>query len=368
MLCGSATVAKTMMRFTLFPILGMATHMPEWLSAKLRMADRSDAPQACSEPSCERPWRKYHNIQDMQPGFQWNAYGGYCGSWSIQRAAMAKGAYMSQQQVRDHAQFGGGHDNEILNTNIDGALQRLKLRAEGFEYNVLPAPQASQYLKFIKKSLTHSNPIIWMVMFPDDTYPDTSYKFDNTTNGVYAHIEPVIGIMSSHPLSDEAVHDDDVFAYFDDASKQTLYQKASQVPGDWSPGTKARCPGLEHQCVWKQRGYVWSIQGFHDYRADAVPVSLSISPWASEPYTRGGEKPVDLTGTLTVAGLKKGSTYEIFRWGSPEEAFVYHKSYKIYTFTATSYLHKFVDPNTFLSNSTTYYRCVQARRKSSFLS
>lgn len=353
----------------LFPALGMATHMPEWFAAKLRNADRSDTREACNEPSCEKPLQKYEHILDMQPGFQWNAHGGYCGSWSIQRAAMAKGAYMSQQQVRDHAKYGGGHDNEILNTNIDHALRKLKLSGKGFEYNVLSPPQASQYLTFMKKSLAHSNPIIWMVMFnDDDNYPDPDYKMDNITNGVYAHIEPVIGIMSNHPLSDETIHDDDAFAYFDDVSKHTHYQKANQVAGDWSPGMKARCPGVEVQCVWKQRGYIWSIQGFLDYQPHAVPVSLSISPWASEPYTRGGEKPVELTGTLTVSGLSKGSTYDIYRWGSPEAAFVYNKSYKIKTFTATSNFHKFVDPSTFLSSSTTYYRCVQAKKKSSFLS
>mmetsp|Transcript_78167 Transcript_78167/g.203702 ORF Transcript_78167/g.203702 Transcript_78167/m.203702 type:complete len:358 (+) Transcript_78167:86-1159(+) len=356
-----------MMRFLIFPAVGMATHMPPWFAERLRKADRSDSPEACNAPGCEKPLRKYQNILDVKPGVQWFAHGGYCGAWSIQRAAMAKGAYMSQQQVRDHATFGGGHDNEILNTNIDGALRKLKLRAEGFEYNVLPTPQSSQYLKFMKKSLSHSNPIIWMVMFGGDDYPDIEYKFDNTTNGVYAHIEPVIGIMSNHPLSDEAVHDDDAFVYFDDVDKITWYQKANEVSGDWSPGSKARCPGLETQCVWKERGYIWSIQGFLDHRPDALPASLSISPWASEPYTRGGEEPVELTGTLTVTGLKEGSVYDIYRWGSPEEAFMFNQTYKIETFTATAHSHKFVDPQKFLSNSTTYYRCVQARKKSSFL-
>lgn len=40
--------------------------------------------------------------------------GGFCGSWSIQRAVMAKGAWISQQQVRNHTVAGGGHDEESL--------------------------------------------------------------------------------------------------------------------------------------------------------------------------------------------------------------------------------------------------------------
>ena len=45
------------------------------------------------------------------------------------------------------------------------------------------------------------------------------------------HIEPVVGIMSDHPFSDETVYDDDVFAYFDDAGKTTHYVTSSKVPG-----------------------------------------------------------------------------------------------------------------------------------------
>merc|ERR1711920_427376 len=113
------------------------------------------------------------------------------------------------------------------------------------------------------------------------------------------------------------------------------------------------------QCVWKQRGYIWAIQDFLDEH-DAVPLSLSISPWASEPYTRGGEKPIEITGTLTVSGLKTGTMYDIYRWNGSEEAFVYKKKNIIMFFTATSDTQTFKDSNTFLSNSATYYRCVPA--------
>merc|ERR1719277_1380437 len=225
----------------LLPALGMAIHMPEWFAAKLRNADRSDTREACNEPSCEKPLHKYENILSVQPGFQWNWHGGYCGAWSVQRAAMAKGAYMSQQQVRDHAKYGGGHDEEILNTNIDGALEKLKIKGEGFQYNVLPTPQSDEYLKFMKKHLVAGNPVIWMIMFSGNSYPDAGYEYDNKTNGIYGHIEPVVGILSNHPLSDEIVHDDDVFAYFDDASKTTHYATPKNVPGECSFGRRKSC-------------------------------------------------------------------------------------------------------------------------------
>ena len=44
---------------------------------------------------------KYERRVPSQPGYQWNDAGGYCGSWSVQRAALAKGAWISQQQGGD---------------------------------------------------------------------------------------------------------------------------------------------------------------------------------------------------------------------------------------------------------------------------
>eukprot|EP00930_Biecheleria_cincta_P035313 TRINITY_DN24292_c0_g1_i1.p1 TRINITY_DN24292_c0_g1~~TRINITY_DN24292_c0_g1_i1.p1 ORF type:complete len:364 (-),score=47.56 TRINITY_DN24292_c0_g1_i1:167-1258(-) len=356
-----------MMRlFVLLPALCMSTHMPEWLKNRIKNADLSDTLDVCNSSLCQQPTRKYTKMLSMQPGVQWMQHGGYCGAWSVQRAALAKGAYISQQQVRDHAKFGGGHDEEILNTNIDGAFSRLRIRTEDFKFNVLPTPQSDAYLEFMKKHLLSDNPVIWMVMFGADSYPDPGYTMDNQTNGVYGHIEPVVGIMSNHPFTDEVVHDDDVFAYFDDASKQTLYVSANKVAGTCNYGgsqtCRASCPagffGIG-QCVWNQRGYIYAIQDFLDER-DAVPASLSISPFASEPYTRGGDKPIEITGTLTAKGLKAGSKYDIYRWGSAEDAFVYNDANKIATFIATKETHTFEDPTKFLSSSATYYRVVPA--------
>jgi len=231
--------------------------------------------------------------------------------------------------------------------------------------NVLPSPQSEEYMKFMKRHLIADNPVIWMVMFGGDSYPDDGYTMDNQTNGIYGHIEPVVGILSDYELTDDTVHDDDVFAYFDDASKSTHYATAKNVPGQCSFGSSAakctaHCPsGFFGQCVWDQHGYIYAIQDFTDERT-AAPVSLSISPYASEPYVRGGKAPSDITGTLTISDLTSGSSYDIYRWDSAEDAFVYTDANKIETFTATQETHTFEDPNTFLSSSATYYRCVSA--------
>jgi len=174
----------------------------------------------------------------------------------------------------------------------------------------------------------------------------------------------VVGIMSNNPFTDETVYDDDIFAYFDDASKATYYVGPQKIPGTCKFGggkhCTARCnSGFMGQCVWDQHGYVYAILDLADEH-DSVPASLSISPFASEPYTRGGSKPIDITGTLTASELKIGSKYDIYRWNSAQDAFVYTDANKIETFTATNGTHTFEDPKKFLSNSATYYRVVPA--------
>jgi len=46
----------------------------------------------------------------------------------------------------------------------------------GFPFNSLPTPQSDEYLKFMKKHLVAGNPVIWMVMFNGDSYPDKAVQ------------------------------------------------------------------------------------------------------------------------------------------------------------------------------------------------
>ena len=44
--------------------------------------------------ACVKPEAKYERLQKSQPGYQWPDNGGYCGSWAVQRATLAKGAWI----------------------------------------------------------------------------------------------------------------------------------------------------------------------------------------------------------------------------------------------------------------------------------
>jgi len=318
-------------------------------------AFKNGSVSACSAKECQKPVKKYELISNAQPGVQWDDAGGYCGSWSIQRAVMAKGAWISQQKVRNHTVAGGGHDEEILSTNIDLALKNLKIKAEGFDYENTTTPQVDAYRKWIKKQLVAGHTMVWMIMLSGGHYP----VYKGLKYGLYSHVEPVVGILSDHPLTDEEFYDDDVVVHYTDADTNTYYRTMASLPGDYF--LFARCPGndyLGYPCINKDRGFGWAMQGFLDEK-ESLPISLTLDKWQSEPDTRSGEKPIQLKGTVTVSGLKIGSKYAIYRWDNVADAFDYSKPHAApYKFTASKETDAFPDPVSFASDGTTYYRCV----------
>jgi len=310
------------------------------------------------EATKPKPTKKYERILNTQPGYQWEDHGGYCGSWSIQRAVMAKGAWISQQQVRDHTVPGGGNDNEILATNIELALTNLKLTFEGFDYKNLPTPQLDSGRKWMKQQLVAGNALVQMIMLPGGSYP----VYPNLPYGTYSHIEPIVGILSDKPLTDEDFYDDDYIVHYNDAGEKPLYRSMSSLPGKMGFLGLAACPdndGLfgSQMCLNPDHVFSWAIKGFQDSK-EGLPVSLTVDGWKEEPDTRTGDSPTQMTGTLTMEGLEAGQAYALYRWNSIESAFDYSQPASVYRFSATNVTEVYQDPKTFSSDGTIYYRCI----------
>jgi len=323
----------------------------------MRMPIHVDESSICDQGNdqlCKYKPMKYERIIDVQPGFQWMNAGGYCGAWSIQRGAMAKGAYISEQQVRDHTSPGGGHDNEILSTNIDEAFRNLKLSAEGFDSALEPLPQMPAYFKWLKRHLANGDPVLWMIMWNNGTYPIYNLT---APAGMYGHVEPVIGIQSSHPLDDPTIFDDDVVLHYTDAGTQTVRRQLTSMDASSSwDGHKADC-GSNLYCMGPY-AFGWAVRGFLDDTVVALPASLHIEPSNSEPNTRTGEDPVPLKGTLYLSGLNIGVSYDIYRWNTVEDAFAYNDRFKKKTFRAKDINFIYEDDIYIESDGTTYYRCI----------
>mmetsp|Transcript_123717 Transcript_123717/g.309220 ORF Transcript_123717/g.309220 Transcript_123717/m.309220 type:complete len:365 (-) Transcript_123717:87-1181(-) len=319
-------------------------------------AKASNVTFPCFAKECTKPAKKYERLLSTQPGIQWMDHGGYCGSWSIQRAAMAKGAWISQQQVRNHTVPGGGHDEEILATNIDLALKNLKLKAEGFDYKHLPTPQADAYRRWIKEKLVAGHAVVWMIMLTGGHFP----VYPGVPYGQYSHVEPVVGILSDRPLNDTEWYDDDYLVHYTDADQHTYYRSMKSLPDDTTlKGNCAHPDYAGYPCIYEKYGFGWSIEGFQD-ASEGPSLSLTVEPSRSEPDTRTGSEPEALTGTVTIEGLVVGSTYTIYRWDSVDEAFQLEHARRVLTFVAKSTKETYTDPNTFPSNGTTYYRCKES--------
>jgi len=328
----------------------MEMKMPPWVNES----------SICSSGLCAKPGLKYERISEVQPGIQWMDAGGYCGSWATQRAVLAKGAWISQQAVRDHASPCGGHDEEILSCNIADAWTNLKLDFDAFDYKGTPIPQTGAYFSWLKRQLVAGHVVAWMIMWSHQAYPIYGLT---PPEGMYGHVEPVIGIQSNHPLNDTTVYDDDVAVHFTDGGLSTVHRKIASLPGKWAgPGHRANCGFMHQYCIGNPYGFGWAMKGFAPdaKQALAMPALLRVDPWKSEPDTRRGETPVALRGTLTVTELAAGTKYDIYRWDSVVDALTYSDKYRKASFTASSTAYKYVDDQSFMSNGTTYYRVVSA--------
>jgi len=322
--------------------------MPSWVSEDL----------ICANGLCEKRPMKYERLADVQPGTQWMDAGGYCGSWASQRAFLSIGAWVSQQQVRDHTEGCGGHDEEILSCNIAEAWTRLKIDFDAFDYKGTPVPQTASYFKWLKGHLAAGHVVAWMLMWNGQKYPIYNLK---PPEGMYGHVEPVIGIQSSHPLNDTTVYDDDKVVHYTDAGTSTVYRTMSSLPCKWAgEGHSADC-GWHKYGLGNPWGFGWAVKGLADERAaDAVPAYLHVQPWKSEPDTRSGAQPEALKGTLTATGLEKGAAYDVYRWNNSTTAFTYAAAFKRASFTATGDKYVYADDESFRSDSATYYRVLKA--------
>ena len=183
---------------------------------------------------------------------------------------------------------------------------------------------------------------------------------------MYAHVQPVIGIQSNHPLDKDEVYPDDAVLHYSGGDVQVHRRVISSLPGEWNgPGHRVKCGGPTHQqynfCSGNPYGFGWAVTGFalDTKQSVAAPASLHVQPWKREPYYRSGDAPQRLRGTLTVSGLSSGARYAIYRWDSVRDAFSYSNTHRRAEFTAASGTYVYVDTQTFMSDGATFYRAVK---------
>ena len=167
--------------------------------------------QCVAPGQCTPPAAKYSKVVlGPQPGQQWNINGGFCGAFSTQHAALAFGAWISQDLVRKGNKDSPGPHNmhgdstlgyEVVPSNVAATAEGLKLTYDEWDYNS-PKPQADAFKKWLKKHLAAGEPIVWFPMCKGDG-PFCPYRGACPNGGVISHVEPMWGLFSNHPLDDE---------------------------------------------------------------------------------------------------------------------------------------------------------------------
>lgn len=327
------------------------------------------APGICSEPSTQ-----YKRVMvGPKPGQQWNIDGGFCGAFSTQQSAMAHGAWISQDLVRKaNKDDSGNHDMhgdtrhgyELLPSNAGYTAQQLKLSYDEFDYTQAQ-PQAAAYKKWLKGHLVQGHPVVWFPMCKGDSH--NCYGGGPCPGGGHVdHIEPVFGIFSEHPLSDDTVYDDDWILHASDQDLQPYYRKMSTLED--SSAMQGNCldaqPGFGfnemYPCIDEQVTYGLAITGLAV--EGALPLTLEILD-TSEPNVRTFHWASDLRGTVTASGLRAGGSYILYRYGSTgslPSAAPFTDYEAMTAFTAEGSTWTYEDPETFRSDSATYYVAVEA--------
>jgi hypothetical protein len=195
---------------------------------------------ACVNPgTCTPPASLYSRvIAGPQPGQQWNIEGGFCGAFSTQHAALAFGAWVSQDLVRKaNRQQPGPHfmhgDStvgfEVMPSNVAYTAHALRLKYAEWDYTQ-PTPQAPAYKRWLKAHLVQGHPIVWFPLCKGDAHQ--CYQDSCPNGGACDHVEPMWGIFSNHSLSDPEVYDDDVILHASDQDLEPYYRPLHSLDDD----------------------------------------------------------------------------------------------------------------------------------------
>jgi len=328
----------------------------------------------CVSPGiCAPPSTAYSRvIRGPAPGQQWNINGGFCGAFSVQQTALAQGAWLSQDLVRKanrdgptpHTMHGDSSNGyEVMPSNVAYTAKNLRLTYDEFDYTQAK-PQASAYKKWLKGRLSEGSAVVWFPLCKGDGH-ECYGGGDCPNGGAIDHVEPVFGIFSDSPLTDATAHGDDWILHASDQDYEPYYRKMSTLEDDKSMQGNCKNAGSGfgknemYPCIYDQVTYGLAVTGL-DIQG-TLPVSLMVDI-QEEPNIRSYSRPSAVHGTVEVTALTKGYQYALYRFSGtanlPRQAPYTGYEHKT-SFTAAGSSWTYQDPNTFLSNSATYYVAVE---------
>ena len=134
--------------------------------------------------------------------------GGYSRAATSQHAALAFGAWVSQDLVRKanrnsappHTMHGDSTEGyEEMPTTVADTAKNLKLTYDEWDYTS-PTPQAPEYKRWLKRQLARGAPVAWFPLCKGDGHE--CYAGSCPNGGACDHVEPVFGLYSNRSLDE----------------------------------------------------------------------------------------------------------------------------------------------------------------------
>lgn len=258
-------------------------------------------------------------LLDIPARSQWNFSNGYCGSCSIQMAALYHGSYVSQDRVRKSI-----GDLEILfGTRMNRSLDSL-----GFQYTQWNGGEdITKYLVWLKETLHNRTPVIVATNHGDK----------------YQHIIIMVGYTCD---SVSAYNDNDTL-FYNECHESYTSQQTCKI---WQDPTM-------HNYFDPTRHYGTVVTGIKDPDKETVPVHVEIDRW-NEPQP--SSTPVTMNAKIHVRSLVKGKPYILLKYTDhtkvPVRNFADDGNYVFTKFVAAGDTALFND--SFLNTETAIFRCV----------
>jgi hypothetical protein len=282
------------------------------------------------------------------PRFMWGwgpGLSGYCGETSFQTNGIFWGSWISSEYVRT----ADGGSELLIAVNDVTAAKNLKMTYESWNYNA-KNPQAPNFIAWLRGHINNGH-LVAIGVF--EKLPSGDEDYD--------HIVPVVGYQyDSSTGATNGIYINDLYMstprFISASAGVTSRKGCSQSSAPSQP---------YNYCIPSSVDYGIAFTGIQDTKKETYRMTLQMPSWTEPDWGKEDKvnaKPVSFTISASVQGLTVGSDYTILRFDSystlPTSGFINGPFTKQFNFTATAATMNFTNFDSFMSNSTIFYRTV----------
>lgn len=286
---------------------------------------------------------------DAPPRYMWGWGGstsGYCGSTSFQTNGIFWGNWVSSEMVR----AADGGSELLIGVNDNTAAKNLKFKYEQWNFNKQKTPQGSSFVAWLRSHIDQGH--ISAVGF---------YESQPSGDEDYDHIVPVIGYQyDSNTDATTGIYYNDLW------SPET---RMIAVPSGITSRNGCQQDDEPDQpfeyCIPKTYCYGIAFLGDQDTNSETYRMMLQMPNWTEPDYGKEDKvnaKPVMFTVSASFMDLSPGASYTVYRFDSystlPTSSFAKGPFTKSFQFTASAAFYQWNNFDSFMSNSTIFYRTV----------